>query len=102
MKKVALDVIKPWIAQKVTELLGAEDDIVVTFAYAMLENEQVRFTTFFTAPLLLPQFSQFPDPKMMQLNLTGFLESHSPEFMKELWKLLLRYCAPLCCDFGHR
>lgn len=48
MKKVALDVIKPWIAQKVTELLGAEDDIVVTFAYAMLENEQVRFTTFFT------------------------------------------------------
>lgn len=41
MKKVALDVIKPWIAQKVTELLGAEDDIVVTFAYAMLENEQV-------------------------------------------------------------
>lgn len=28
---------------------------------------------------------------MMQLNLTGFLESHSPEFMKELWKLLLRH-----------
>lgn len=46
MKKVALDVIKPWIAQKVTELLGAEDDIVVTFAYAMLENEQVRSTPF--------------------------------------------------------
>jgi len=71
MKKVTLDAIKPWIAQKVTELLGAEDDIVVTFAFAMLENEQ------------------FPDPKMMQLNLTGFLEAHSPEFMKELWKLLL-------------
>ena len=32
---------------------------------------------------------QFPDPKKMQLSLTGFLESSTPEFMSALWALLL-------------
>jgi serine/arginine repetitive matrix protein 1 len=31
MSKVKLDVIKPWIAQKSTEILGIEDDVVVEF-----------------------------------------------------------------------
>ena len=29
------------------------------------------------------------DPKLMQLNLQGFLEKHTTSFMKELWSLLI-------------
>ncbi|KAJ2864470.1 hypothetical protein GGI22_001722, partial [Coemansia erecta] len=33
--------------------------------------------------------SPIPDPKLMQVNLTGFLESMTQEFMQSLWKVLL-------------
>lgn len=104
LKKVKLEVIKPWISDRVTELLGRwcgpcepalgwmlktgtmssrgvllrgsshvfgkcsflallcgptgiEDDIVIEFIFNTLEKEQK------------------PDPRIMQINLTGFLES---------------------------
>eukprot|EP01138_Halocafeteria_seosinensis_P004740 gb/GECG01004847.1/.p1 GENE.gb/GECG01004847.1/~~gb/GECG01004847.1/.p1 ORF type:complete len:342 (+),score=73.16 gb/GECG01004847.1/:1-1026(+) len=34
-------------------------------------------------------FLQHPDPKELQLNLTGFLENNSASFVLELWKMLL-------------
>lgn len=34
---------------------------------------------------------QFPCPKTMQINITGFLERNAPAFVKELWVLLLEY-----------
>jgi hypothetical protein len=43
MSKVKLDVIKPWIAQKITEILGIEDDVVVEFVFNQLEAEKVLF-----------------------------------------------------------
>ncbi|CAO3666615.1 hypothetical protein G6F70_003266 [Rhizopus microsporus] len=70
MKKVNLDVIRPWIANKVTELLGFEDEVVADYAASLLEEENI-------------------DPKMMQINLTGFLENNAKVFVKELWNLLL-------------
>jgi hypothetical protein len=45
MSKVKLDVIKPWIAQKITEILGIEDDVVVEFVFNQLEAEKVLFAT---------------------------------------------------------
>ena len=39
MKKVKLDVIKPWISQKITELLGFEDEILIGFVYGLLEEK---------------------------------------------------------------
>lgn len=39
MKKVNLDVIRPWIANKVTELLGFEDEVVADYAASLLEEE---------------------------------------------------------------
>ena len=39
--KVNLDTIKPWITQRVTDLLGIEDDVIVEFIFNLLEN-QVR------------------------------------------------------------
>ena len=41
MNKVSLDTIKPWIIQRVTELLGIEDDVVTEFVFNMLESNQV-------------------------------------------------------------
>lgn len=68
-----LGVFRPWIAQRVTQLLGFEDEVVIEYAAGLLEDEST---------------SQL-DPKMMQINLTGFLESKAPEFMLSLWLLLL-------------
>ncbi|KAG4305843.1 hypothetical protein PORY_000753 [Pneumocystis oryctolagi] len=70
MDKVNLSVMKPWITQKVIDLLGFEDDVVINFAFQMIES------------------TRFPDPKRIQINLTGFLEKKASLFTKELWALL--------------
>lgn len=71
MSKVKLDVIKPWITTKITQILGMEDDVVVEFVYNQLEEK-------------------FPDPRKMQINLTGFLNGRNARsFMGELWDLLV-------------
>jgi hypothetical protein len=41
MSKVKFDVIKPWITQRITELLGMEDDVIVEFVFNQLEAEKV-------------------------------------------------------------
>lgn len=43
MTKVSLDTIKPWISQRITKMLGIEDDVVIEFIFNMLENEQVQW-----------------------------------------------------------
>ena len=37
--KINLDTLKPWITQKVTEMLGIEDDVLIEFIYNQLEEE---------------------------------------------------------------
>ncbi|KAF4618774.1 hypothetical protein D9613_010021 [Agrocybe pediades] len=73
MRKVNLAVIRPWIAKKIVELIGFEDEVVVEYAMGLLEDEQ----------------NPYPDPKKMQINLTGFLTKDTANFMESLWKLLL-------------
>ena len=53
MTKVNIDSIKPWIAQRLTELLGMEDDVVVEFVYNYLE-ERVGYGLYnlYTSPCL--------------------------------------------------
>lgn len=70
-KKVKLDTLKPWIATRITEMLGLEDEVVVEYVFQQLEESGV-------------------DPRMMQINLTGFLNGkNAREFMKELWDMLV-------------
>jgi len=38
MAKVNVDSIKPWIAQRLTELLGMDDDVIVELVYNYLEE----------------------------------------------------------------
>ncbi|KAH6587435.1 hypothetical protein BASA50_011377 [Batrachochytrium salamandrivorans] len=68
-KKVQFKTIRPWIAKKVVEALGFEDDVVIEFAFGLLETET--------------------DPRQIQIKLTGFLEVKTPKFMEDLWNLLL-------------
>lgn len=63
--------IKAWIAKRVVADLGLEDDIVIEMIYSLLEQEES------------------PDPRKMQIALTGFLEKKTAKFMEDLWKLLL-------------
>ncbi|XP_042003233.1 serine/arginine repetitive matrix protein 1-like [Salvia splendens] len=70
MTKVKIDVMKPWIAKRVTELIGFEDEVLINFIYGLLEGEAVN-------------------GKQIQISLTGFMERNTAKFMKELWLLLL-------------
>ncbi|KAG8871731.1 hypothetical protein FRB97_008348 [Tulasnella sp. 331] len=71
VKKVALPVIRPWVVKRLEEKLGMEDEILVEYVMTKLEE------------------NRFPDPKAMQIEITGFLRAKTPEFMIELWKLLM-------------
>ncbi|KAK8514475.1 hypothetical protein V6N12_009180 [Hibiscus sabdariffa] len=65
MTKVKMNVIRPWVAARVTELLGFEDEVLINFINGLLDEDQV------------------------QISLTGFMEKNTGKFMKELWTLLL-------------
>uniref|UniRef100_A0A0N5AC82 PWI domain-containing protein n=1 Tax=Syphacia muris TaxID=451379 RepID=A0A0N5AC82_9BILA len=71
MERVNLDVVKPWITAKLNEILGIEDDVVIEYVFSQLEEKTIN-------------------PKVMQINLTGFLNARrAREFMGELWSILL-------------
>merc|ERR1712203_793699 len=70
MSKVKMDVLKPWITKRIYEMLKMEDDVVVEFIFNQLEEKM-------------------PDPRKMQINLTGFLNGkYARMFMGELWAML--------------
>ncbi|KAK4070335.1 hypothetical protein Trihar35433_4802 [Trichoderma harzianum] len=71
MQKVNLQVIKKWIANKISEILGSEDDVVIELCFNLIEGPR------------------HPDIKSLQIQLTGFLDKDTGPFCKELWKLLL-------------
>ncbi|KAM3089259.1 hypothetical protein ACMFMG_000864 [Clarireedia jacksonii] len=70
-QKVNLEVMKKWIAGKISEILGNEDDVVIELCFNLIEG------------------SRYPDIKKLQISLTGFLDKDTPKFCKELWKLCL-------------
>ncbi|CAM8889708.1 unnamed protein product [Rhodiola kirilowii] len=70
MTKVKMDVLRPWIAKRVTELLGFEDEVLINFIYGLLDGKNVN-------------------GKEIQISITGFMEKNTGKFMKELWTLLL-------------
>ncbi|WFD26219.1 hypothetical protein MNAN1_001196 [Malassezia nana] len=71
MSKVSVPVMRPWIATRVEQMLGFEDEVLVEFVVGLLEAEQ------------------FPDPRKIQISLTGFLEKRALPFTHELWRHLL-------------
>ena len=72
--KINLPVMTQWIEQKITTLLGMEDEIVSLTA----------------VNLFLPTDGSTPDPKRAQLDLVGFLgEAEAAMFATELWALMV-------------
>ncbi|KAL9121457.1 MAG: hypothetical protein Q9187_001994 [Circinaria calcarea] len=71
MQKVNVEVMKKWIAGKISEILGNEDDVVIELCFNLLEG------------------ARFPDIKVLQIQLTGFLDKDTARFCKELWTLCL-------------
>lgn len=69
-EKINLDVINKWITQKIIEVVGFEDDILINLVINMLQGAVV-------------------DGKKMQLDVTGFLEKQAGSFVEELWTLLV-------------
>lgn len=39
MHKVNMEVIKPWITKKVTDLLSLEDDVLINYVFSLLEEK---------------------------------------------------------------
>ncbi|RYP93481.1 hypothetical protein DL770_000365 [Monosporascus sp. CRB-9-2] len=71
MQKVNIQVMKKWIASKISEILGSEDDVVIELCFNLIEG------------------TRYPDIKSMQIQLTGFLDKDTAQFCKELWNLCL-------------
>ncbi|SZF00279.1 unnamed protein product [Blumeria hordei] len=71
MQKVNAEVMKKWIAGKISEILGNDDDVVIELCFNLIEG------------------SRYPDIKKTQIQLTGFLDKDTAGFCKELWKLCL-------------
>ncbi|KAJ7947601.1 Serine/arginine repetitive matrix protein 1 [Quillaja saponaria] len=70
ISKVNMEVIKPWITRRVTELIGFEDEVVINFINSLLDAKKMN-------------------GKEIQIQITGFMERNTGKFMKELWTLLL-------------
>jgi serine/arginine repetitive matrix protein 1 len=52
MRKVNLTVIRPWVAKKIVELVGFEDELVVEYAMGLLEDESQPVCFTFLGPRL--------------------------------------------------
>ena len=68
INKIEMKVIKDWIDRKIKLILGFEDEFCVNYTITMLEERT--------------------EPKKIFYHLVGFLNNETPNFMKELWKLL--------------
>ena len=42
LKKVNWEVMKGWVAKRITELLGLEDEVVIGYVLEQLDNKEVR------------------------------------------------------------
>ena len=73
IKKINIQVLRPWISNQISSYLGLEDDVVIEYVYSLLEENSLSAL----------------DPRRMQIQLTGFLEDNTVNFMIDLWKLLL-------------
>ncbi|KAL2752284.1 hypothetical protein ACRALDRAFT_1032342 [Sodiomyces alcalophilus JCM 7366] len=69
--KVNLHVMRKWIASRISDVLGDEDDVVIELCLNLIEG------------------SRFPDIKALQIQLTGFLNKETASFCEELWSMLL-------------
>lgn len=71
MQKINFKTFKYWISEKIQNILGIEDEILVDMIFNELEKQQ------------------YPDPRVIYIQLIPFLERHVRKFMVDLWVLLI-------------
>lgn len=72
MKKIRLELMRPYITNILNELTTVEDDVMVEYVFSQLEDKQ------------------HPDGKLIQIMMTGFLgKTKARTFMAELWTTLV-------------
>ncbi|KAJ8602365.1 hypothetical protein CTAYLR_004202 [Chrysophaeum taylorii] len=79
MGRVNIEVMSRWVGERLTDVLGFEDEVVIGLVTNLLSQR--------TDPLS-GQLKKL-DPKALQVQLTGFLEKKAPAFVTELWTLLV-------------
>lgn len=89
IEKVNVDLMKRWIANKITNILGDEDDIVVETCYNLVEQSQFVSTAWRITRRKQALTRAQPKIKEIQIQLTGFLGKDTASFCKELWDLML-------------
>lgn len=57
LKKVNWEVMKTWIASRITDLLGVEDEVLVGYVYEQLEHKTVSFPPFLWYSHKAPEFT---------------------------------------------
>ena len=83
LKKVNYSVLTMWIEDKITALLGIDDEIVQQMAVNLFLPEQPAHGYYVAPPKEV-------DPKNAQLDLEGFLGAEdSATFVNELWDLMI-------------
>ena len=91
LSKVNWTVMRVWVAQRLTELLGLEDEVLIGYVLEQLEGQKVGAVRALTARPLgaeagsaahLLCAAQVSDPRILQINLTGFLEKNTSLFVK--------------------
>ena len=100
MRKVNVGVLREWISKRVTEILKIEDDVVIEYAISQIDDAEKpvrgmssQFPSCLRIRLHVQQdghLQQMPDPREIQINLGGFMDSYgAASFTSELWTLLL-------------
>jgi hypothetical protein len=76
IRKVNMEVMKTWMAQRITDVLGMEDEVTVDFAFELVNDKAgANFN---------------PNIKLLQIKMQGFLgDEPSAKFCQELWDLML-------------
>ena len=92
LARVRIEVLKPWMASRLKEMLGFEDEVVVDLAYNSLETH-AKAAVAAQAKGGKGGIATQLDPRELQITLTGFLEKQAKPFVLELWKLLISAAA---------
>lgn len=81
IRKINVEVMKKWIAGKISEILPG-DDVITEMYFNLLVDDN------------------FPNIKRIQIQLTGLLEKDTAAFCKQLWNLCLSAIEPPGCSQG--
>jgi len=77
LNKVELNAIRQWVEQKTLEYIGTEDEVIVEMIIAPMEDAKLNNKE---NPI---------EPKVLEINLTGFFEENVRKFVEEFWELMV-------------